>query len=41
MSVLKEVFYERVRGWQNWQSQQQILTKKRETKTRMYFYSLN
>uniref|UniRef100_A0A914NS30 PX domain-containing protein n=1 Tax=Meloidogyne incognita TaxID=6306 RepID=A0A914NS30_MELIC len=37
MSVLKEVFYERVRGWQNWQSQQQILTKKRETKTRMYF----
>nr|CAD2187686.1 unnamed protein product [Meloidogyne enterolobii] len=35
MSVLKEVFYERVRGWQNWQSQQQILTKKRETKTRM------
>uniref|UniRef100_A0A915NID7 PX domain-containing protein n=1 Tax=Meloidogyne floridensis TaxID=298350 RepID=A0A915NID7_9BILA len=35
MSVLKEVFYERVRGWQNWQSQQQNLTKKRETKTRM------
>uniref|UniRef100_A0A915NM57 PX domain-containing protein n=1 Tax=Meloidogyne floridensis TaxID=298350 RepID=A0A915NM57_9BILA len=35
MSVLKEVFYERVKGWQNWQNHQQILTKKREIKTRM------
>ncbi|KAF7639775.1 PX domain-containing protein [Meloidogyne graminicola] len=35
MSVLKEVFYERVKGWQNWQNQQQTLTKKRELKTRM------
>jgi len=34
-SVLKEVFYERVKSWQNWQSQQQTLTKKREIKTRL------
>uniref|UniRef100_A0A915CV12 PX domain-containing protein n=1 Tax=Ditylenchus dipsaci TaxID=166011 RepID=A0A915CV12_9BILA len=34
-SVLKEVFYERVKSWQNWQSQQQNLTKKREIKTRL------
>ena len=35
LAVLKEVFYERVKGWQNWQNQQQNLTKKREIKTRM------
>ncbi|KAL3125004.1 hypothetical protein niasHT_009303 [Heterodera trifolii] len=35
LSVLKEVFYERVKGWQNWQNQQQTLTRKRETKARL------
>lgn len=34
-SVLKEVFFERVKSWQNWQTQQQILTRKREVKTRL------
>lgn len=34
-AVLKEVFYERVKNWQNWQNQQQTLTRKREAKTRM------
>lgn len=34
-NVLKEVFFERVKSWQNWQNQQQMLTKKREVKTRM------
>lgn len=33
--MIKEVFYERVKGWQNWQNQQQLLTRKRELKTRM------
>ncbi|KAI6195476.1 Sorting nexin-2 [Aphelenchoides besseyi] len=32
--VLKELFYERVKTWQNWQNNQQSLTKKRETKAR-------
>ncbi|KAI6238425.1 Sorting nexin-2 [Aphelenchoides fujianensis] len=32
--VLKELFYERVKTWQNWQTNQQSLTKKRETKAR-------
>uniref|UniRef100_A0A183CDP8 PX domain-containing protein n=1 Tax=Globodera pallida TaxID=36090 RepID=A0A183CDP8_GLOPA len=35
LAVLKEVFYERVKGWQNWQNQQQTLTRKRETKARL------
>ena len=34
INVLKEVFYERVKAWQNWQNQQQALTKKREMKAR-------
>ncbi|KAI1702116.1 PX domain-containing protein [Ditylenchus destructor] len=34
-TVLKEVFYERVKSWQNWQTHQQSLTRKREIKTRM------
>ncbi|KAI1712090.1 PX domain-containing protein [Ditylenchus destructor] len=34
-TVLKEVFYERVKNWQTWQTQQQSLTRKREIKTRM------
>lgn len=38
LAALKEVFYERVKGWQNWQNQQQLLTKKREFKTRMFVY---
>lgn len=29
------MFFERVKSWQNWQNQQQQLTKKRELKTRM------
>jgi sorting nexin-1/2 len=33
-NVLKEVFYERVKAWQNWQNQVQLLNKKREVKTR-------
>lgn len=35
INVLKEVLYERVKSWQNWQNQQQALTKKRETKARL------
>jgi len=34
-TVLKEVLYERVKAWQNWQNQQQALARKRETKTRL------
>lgn len=33
-NVLKEVFYERVKAWQAWQNQLQLLNKKREAKTR-------
>lgn len=32
--VLKELFFERVKAWQNWQTQQQALSKKREVKAR-------
>uniref|UniRef100_A0A914WPB1 PX domain-containing protein n=1 Tax=Plectus sambesii TaxID=2011161 RepID=A0A914WPB1_9BILA len=35
IAAVKEVFYERVKAWQNWQTAQQNLTKKRELKTRM------
>ena len=34
LQVVKELFYERVKTWQNWQNQQQALTKKREAKAR-------
>uniref|UniRef100_A0AC34QLC5 PX domain-containing protein n=1 Tax=Panagrolaimus sp. JU765 TaxID=591449 RepID=A0AC34QLC5_9BILA len=33
-NALKELFFERVKTWQNWQTQVQGLSKKRETKTR-------
>ncbi|KAE9551804.1 hypothetical protein FO519_004975 [Halicephalobus sp. NKZ332] len=33
-NALKEVFFERVKTWQNWQNQVQFLGKKREAKTR-------
>lgn len=33
-NALKEVFFERVKAWQNWQNQVQLLGKKREAKTR-------
>lgn len=39
--VLKEVFFERVKNWQNWQNQQHLLTKKRELKTRIDFAGKN
>lgn len=32
--ALKELFFERVKAWQNWQNQVQTLSKKREAKTR-------
>lgn len=35
ISVAKEVLFERVKGWQIWQNQQQALTRKRELKARM------
>jgi len=35
VNVLKEVLYERVKSWQNWQNQQQVLAKKREVKAKM------